>query len=44
MATKENQRFLLVYKVMNDIVYIIWTTSSEDHSMNQLWQFSSKSE
>jgi hypothetical protein len=26
MVTKENQRFLLVYKVMNDIVDIIWIT------------------
>jgi hypothetical protein len=27
MVTKENQRFLLVYKVMNDIVSIIQLTT-----------------
>jgi hypothetical protein len=30
MVTKENQRFLLVYKVMNDIVFIISTFPSSN--------------
>jgi hypothetical protein len=38
MVTKENQRFLLVYKVMNDIVLEILRLYSSPRAAAVLWQ------